>query len=216
MPTVPLEMNEILEESTIVRDALDDRRLASRRNRPPLLRSDGVLSPDRERPFPTTRRNMPPTVHNVGSSALRSEVKNRSADESLSNFHSHYSRLSVARPDLTRLEGMMAQMQKMERVLMANGNVLNPRIVGRFERSYANPPHERHSSDITHHLFLGFVRGNENDSVERITRPDFSDFDRFVSSDFPLPSYQESLNLPGLPKYLRSDDINRSKETALS
>ncbi|MDT6940810.1 hypothetical protein RI570_11690 [Brucella pseudogrignonensis] len=211
MPTVPLEMNEILEESTIVRDALDDRRLASRRNRPPLLRSDGVSSTDRERPSPTIRRNVPLTVHNLGSSVLRSEAIDRSVDESLSNFHSQYSRPSVARPDFTRLEGIMAQMQEMERVLMNNARFPNPRMVRRFEMSSVHHLRAIHSSNLTHRSFLGFVRENENVSVESITRMDFSDFDWFVSSHFPLPSYQESLNLPALPKYSMNEDIKKQK-----
>jgi len=216
MQIVPLEMPEILENSTIVGDALDNRRLTSRRNRPPLLRSDGVLLPDRERLHPSDQRNMPFTVHNVSSSALRSEAINHSVDEGLSNFRSQHARLSVARPDFTRFEGMMAQMQEMERALLTDGNDPNPLMIGRFERASASASHEIHSSNLTHRAFLEWRKRNRNASIKSKTRSDFTYFDRFVSSEFPLPSYQEALILPGLPKYSINDNLKKSEEDLYS
>lgn len=211
MPTVPLEMSEILEESTIVRGALDERRLTSRRSRPPLLRSDGVLLPDRERLPPTPRRSVPLTIDNVSSSALRSEAINHDVDEGLSNFRSQHSRVSGTRPGFTRFEGMMAQMQEMERVLMTDGNVPNSFVESRFERYSANASHERYLSDHMHHSFLGLGRRSANRSVESKIRSDFSDFDRFVSAEFPLPSYRKALKLPSVPKYSSNDDYKKIK-----
>jgi len=216
MPTVPLEMSEIIEESTIVRDALDERRLTSRRNRPPLLRSDGVFLPDRERASTATRRNVPVRLGNVSSSALRSEAINQDVGESLSNFRSQHSRQSVTRPDVTRLEGMMAQMQEMERVLLTDESGPNPLMISRLDRFSENAPHVRHLPDITRHLSLGLVRRNVNASVEITTRSDFSYFDQFVSSEFPLPSYKEALSLPAIPKYSMNDEFKNSKEKDLS